>query len=222
MKDGKGVGGFSVELFNYVAKSLGRIANVIDMPWARCLNEVQNGRVDVAIDAYEDEERHRKFFYSTSYYTLTPQIFYRKQGGPTSMPVTNAEDLRKLVGCGVREYTYEHYDLDAKTMDLGAHNDQQMLKKVAAGRCDFGLEELEFIIGGRKETPDWPDQSTFASYTPTWARGPQLHFLVGRMHPQGAELQRAIDAGIESAKTDGFLKKLRARHFSTVPEQAAK
>ena len=54
----------------------------------------------------------------------------------------------------MHEYTYEHYDLDARRMDLDADNDLSMLQKLKAGRCDYAVEELEYVIGGRTAVPD--------------------------------------------------------------------
>ncbi len=71
-KEGKGVSGFSFELFQHVAKQMSRSADVTEMPWARCLVEVKAGRINLAIDAYEDAERRKTFLYSTPYHTLTP------------------------------------------------------------------------------------------------------------------------------------------------------
>jgi ABC-type amino acid transport substrate-binding protein len=215
MRDGVGIEGFSFDLFQNVARQLGRSSEVKELPWARCLSEVKAGRVDVAIDAYEDADRHKTFHYSTPYYTLTPQIFYVGATAGNALPVTTAQGLKKLNGCGLHEYTYEHYDLDADKLDLGATTDLQMLQKLKIGRCSYALEELEYVIGGRNFNPAWLDETGILSFRPSWARGPQVHFLVGNGRPDGAQLIEQLNAAIGKSSKSGFIKALQRRYFQT-------
>jgi len=69
--------GFSFELLANLSKQMGVRLSVRQLPWARCLQQVRLGKIDLAIDAYEDVERRKVFHYSNPYYTLTPQVFYR-------------------------------------------------------------------------------------------------------------------------------------------------
>ena len=222
MKSGVATSGLSFELFQFVARQMGRAPKVGELPWARCLSDVKAGRIDVAIDAYEDADRRRSFLYSSAYYTLTPQIFYRRSASNSIFPVSNVKDLGALKGCGVHEYTYEHYDLDARTLDRGATNNLQMLQKLKYGRCDFALEELEYIIGSRDYSPSWLDETDIQSFRPTWARGPTLHFLVGKAHVHGEELMREVNSGIDSARKTGAAKALQTEYFQRTKKQAVK
>jgi ABC-type amino acid transport substrate-binding protein len=216
MKDGVGSTGFSVDYFNIVAKRMGRVGVVRDLPWARCLREVEAGKVDVAVDAYEDIERRKKFLYTTPYFTLTPQVFFRPQRAGKGLPAQSAAELAAYSGCGVHEYTYEHYGLDAKRLDRAAKSDKHMFLMLLAGRCDYAVEELEFIIGGRTSEKDWPDDSSLQSYRPSWAKGPQLHYLIGQKRPDAQKLQLAMNAAIEAMEKSGDAKLLRTTYFSNV------
>lgn len=213
MTGGVGVAGFSVDLLTRIARELKRPAQVLEMPWARCLDQVRRGRVDVAVDAYDDADRRKIYRYTRPYYTLTPQIYYRV--GTPGMPASSVEELRKFKGCGVREYTYDHYQLDASTLDLGAANDLQMLEKLARGRCDYALEEMEYIIGGRKHEGNWPQESLFESYRPAWAKAPQLHFLISKDRPDGQDLQKQIDLAITTLEKDGTIAGLSSKYLQS-------
>ena len=94
MQNEIGVGGFSVELVQFVARSLKRSAEIKNLPWARCLNEVLAGHIDIAIDAYDDDERRKKFRYSIPYHELTPQVFYRKGSFVNVFPASSVAQLR--------------------------------------------------------------------------------------------------------------------------------
>lgn len=222
MKDGRGEAGYSVELLQYLAAQQNREARIVELPWARCLLEVKVGKADVAIDAYDDVERRKTYLYTAPYHVLTPQVFYRVDRGHKGLPVDNVAALKRLQGCGVHEYTYEHYDLDAQTLDRGARDDWQMLSKLVAGRCDYAVEELEYIVGNRKYHSDWLDESALASFRPSWARGPSLHLLIGTSHPRAQQLQQQLNYGIDAARKSGAIEKLRKRYLQAAPKTAAK
>ena len=212
--DGNPVGGFSFELVMQMSRQLGRPAQVQQLPWARCLQQVKLGKIDMAIDAYDDPERRKFFRYSAAYYTLTPQVFYRAADTAVRPEVlTGRSGLAALRGCGVRGYTYEHYGIDATTMDLGAENDLKMLMKLKAGHCDYALEELEYIIGARQNGGQWLDESNLHAFQPAWAKGPQLHFLIGKERSDGARLLKTVNDAIAAAKDSGFLAALQKRYF---------
>jgi len=212
--DGNPVGGFSFELVMQISKQLGQRPRVLQLPWARCLQQVKLGKVDLAIDAYDDAERRKTFYYSSAYYTLTPQVFYRASDMVVRPDAgTDRKALTTLRGCGVRGYTYDHYGIDATTMDLGADNDLKMLLKLKAGHCDYALEEMEYIIGARQTGGQWLDESNLHAFQPAWAKGPQLHFLIGKEHGEGARLLKSVNDAIAAAKDSGFLAALQKRYF---------
>jgi len=215
MEGGLGVSGFSVELLQRIAQQLKRSARVLDLPWARCLDQVKRGKIDVAVDAYDDSERRKIYRYTRPYYTLTPQIYFRP--GTPGMPALSVDDLRKFKGCGVREYTYDHYQLDANALDLGAANDLQMLEKLARSRCDYALEEMEYVIGGRNHEGNWPDENLFLSYRPAWAQAPQLHFLIGIDRVDGQVLQQQMDQAIQTLEKSGAIAALSRKYLQSKP-----
>ena len=217
MENGVGANGFSVELFQKIAQKLQRQARIVERPWARCLDEVRSGKIDVAIDAYDDPGRRKIFHYSIPYYTLTPQIFYLASAAPDKLPAHSVAKLRELRGCGLYEYTYEHYDLNEKTMDLGASSDKQMLQKLIAKRCDYAVEELEYVVGGRNTVADWPDEAEVRSYRPAWARGPKLHFLVGHQRAGGQALQIQLNQAITALQKQGETERLGKLYFQSKP-----
>jgi len=206
--------GFSISLFNRIAEQLQQRASFKELPWARCLEEVKEGRIDLAIDAYEDAERRKVFLYTVPYHTLTPQVFYRRSdANRLGFPFLTLAALQKLRGCGAHEYTYEHYGLEAAKMDLRAKNDQTMLAKLTMGRCDYAVEELEYVVGGRRTERNWPDESELSSFQPTWAKAPQVHFLISQAHPKAQELQNQVNEVISISEKNGFLNALRKTFF---------
>lgn len=213
MKNGKGERGFSVDLLRKIGERLGRSVEVRDLPWARCLVYVRDGTIDIAVDAYDDIERRKTYHYTRPYHTLTPQIFFRRADSSRWLTPT-VEQLKDRRGCGVHEYTYEHYDIDIKGLDRGAPDDRSMLLKLKAARCDYAVEELEYIVGGRKFGKGWPDEDDLDSFRPSWARGPRVHFLVSRTRPDGDALLAALNDSIDVLEKDGSLERLRGRYLA--------
>lgn len=210
MTNGKGTAGFSFELFKTLATQLGYKAEVQELPWARCLMDVKEGKVDVAIDAYDDAERRKVYFYSMPYHKLTPQVFYHASN--SKLPVSTLLQLQRLQGCGIREYTYEHYGLDARLMELGAPNDKTLIEKLNFERCDYAVEELEYIIGGRNYIPGWPDESNIKSFRPMWAQAPSVHFLINKRQ-SNIDFLKKLDEAIKAQEKRGFIKALQAKYF---------
>jgi len=212
--DEQPVGGFSFELLTNLSKQMNVRLSVRQLPWARCLQQVRLGKIDLAIDAYEDVERRKVFHYSNPYYTLTPQVFYRANDPAVSQELMgNRAALMALKGCGVQGYTYDHYSIDATTMDLGAANDLKMLMKLKSGHCNYALEELEYIIGARDGAGEWMDESGLLSFQPAWARGPKVHFLIGKQHAAGERLLQSVNRAIGAAQSSGLLAGLQKRYF---------
>jgi polar amino acid transport system substrate-binding protein len=216
------VGGFSYALLQGLARQMGRQLHVHKLPWARCLQEVKSGAIDLAIDAYDDAERRKVYGYSSSYHTLTPQIFYKTHALLDLKPIKGVQDLQRFKGCGVRDYTYAHYDLDAARLDRGAADDLRMLQKLRAGHCDYAVEELEYIVGARASVANWLDESGLKSQRPAWARGPQLHFLIGKERAGGEALLADIDLAIAGAEKSGQTAALRKKYFDSSAKPAQK
>ena len=216
------VGGFSYELLQLLSRHIGSTLRVSALPWARCLQEVKSGSVDLAIDAYDDAERRKSYWYSSSYHTLTPQIFVKAHSLIDTLRINSVADLGRFKGCGVRDYTYEHYDLEASRLDRGAGDDLRMLQKLQAGHCDYAIEELEYIIGARSFVANWLDESGLTSQRPAWARGPKLHFLIGKDRVGGPALLAQLDQAISDAEKAGQTAALRKKYFDPANTPAKK
>ncbi|NVO05152.1 MAG: transporter substrate-binding domain-containing protein [Rhodoferax sp.] len=220
--DEQPVGGFSYELLQALSRRMGRSLRVSALPWARCLQAVKAGDVDLAIDAYDDAERRKSYWYSSSYHTLTPQIFFKARSLIDTLQINQVRDLQRFRGCGVRDYTYEHYDLEATQLDRGAGDDLRMLQKLQAGHCDYAVEELEYIIGARSFVANWLDESGLKSMRPAWARGPQVHFLIGKGRAGGQDLLAELDQAIAGAEKAGQTAALRKQYFDPAYKPARK
>jgi polar amino acid transport system substrate-binding protein len=178
------------------------------MPWARCMNAVQQGLFQIGMDAYYDSDRAKTFVYSKPYFTLTPQYYYSRKRHPSGLKIASRRDLKKYQGCGIQGYSYDHYGLNVFDLDFEANNHSELVEKIEYGRCDYFVEELEIMRGfslfgqhyladadlGHGAVPDVP--------------APQLHFILGRNNAQSSWLLPFLNEQIRQSQQHGTLLSL--------------
>jgi len=176
-----------------------------DLPWNRCLKEVEQGSVDFALGVYFNEERRKIFDYSAHYNTLTPQVFYL-----SSKPVVVAtvDELKKYRGCGIYGSSYAHYQLDAKDLDMGSDYDS-LYRKLLAKRCDYFVEELEAVVDS-STGKNFLAQPLVQHYPAAWAQAPSRHLVTAknsRNSPLLLRINAALEFIIQSGQAEATWKK---------------
>ena len=189
--------GSSIAMLAQIATSLQFNLQLQRLPWARCMLAVETGRVDLALDAYYDRERARRFDFSQPYARLTPHIFYYRPRFPDGLPSTHPAALARLAGCGIRGYSYAHYGVNGQPLDQKADTHEQLVEKLKAGRCDYFFEELEVMHGFALTGRNFLADPMLATAPMPDAQAPQLHLLVSRRSPAAQQLKPAIDAAID-------------------------
>ncbi len=194
--------GSSVELVTAAFALIGKtVVFSGELPWKRCLYEVEEQTIDFAMDAYFDTERAKTFDYSVHYNTLTPQIFYLKS---TPVSITSVNDLKKYRGCGINGFSYVHYGLSLRDLDLGAGHDS-LYRKLHAKRCDYFVEELEVIAGYNLIGKHYLDDADIAHGPVPGASAPAKYLLTaknGRNSGLLKQLNLAIVELIRSGKAE--------------------
>lgn len=195
--------GSSIELLQYLAKKLKFSVQLQRLPWLRCLQAVESGAMDMALDAYYSPERAARFDYSRPYYYLTPQIFFLRQRFPDGPPAQTIAEMKQLRGCGIHGYAYSHYGLEAAELDLKAQTHEQLVDKLKAGHCDFFLEELEILQGFTLSGRNYMADKQIDSAEVPDATHPQLHLLLSRNRQPLQTLRPAINKAIEKYTSEG-------------------
>jgi len=201
--------GFSVDMIRAVFSSLGKnVSFISNLPWKRCLNEVESGNIDFAMDAYFDLDRAKIFDYTTHYNTLTPQIFFL-----ASHPVdfSRLANLKHFRGCGVQGTSYTHYGMKPEELDLGIDRDS-LFRKMNAQHCDYFLEELEDIASYQLIGIDHLNNPALRHETVSWAVAPSK-FLITVKNGKNAALIEKINAAIytiiKSGQAEQYWKKTK-------------
>lgn len=188
--------GSSIAMLAQIAHSLRLDVRLRRLPWARCMLAVETGQADLALDAYYDRERARRFDFSQPYARLTPHIFYYRPSFPDGLPSTRLAELKQLAGCGIHGYSYAHYGAGAQQLDQKADTHEQLVEKLKAGRCDYFVEELEVIRGFALTGRNFLADPMLATEPVPDAQAPQLHLLLSRRSRLAQQLKPAINAEI--------------------------
>lgn len=195
--------GSSIELLQYLGKKLKFSVRLHRLPWLRCLQAVESGAMDMALDAYYSPERAARFDYSRPYYYLTPQLFFLHRRFPDGPPAQTIAQMKRLRGCGIHGYAYSHYGLEAAELDLKAQTHGQLVEKLKAGHCDFFLEELEILQGFALSGRNYLADKQIDSAEVPDATHPQLHLLLSRNSKPLQTLRPAINQAIDKYTADG-------------------
>jgi len=209
-------GSFSLDMLEAALARIDRHARFVAMPWARCLQQVEAGRVDFALGAYYSDERARRFAFSVPYSKTTPQVFHLRR---RALRIERMADLHRYHGCGLRGGAYGHYGLAPGELDLGVNSHDKLIAKLKDGRCDYVVEELEFIAGYKRIGRDYLADPELAHNGLPDVVAPAAHLLAGR-GTRGAALLPQIDQALQALIRGGDAALLWRRHSGDIPYQA--
>jgi polar amino acid transport system substrate-binding protein len=198
------VRGSTISLVNGILKPYGIPYQIKWYPFSRCMAEVEQGSIDVGLDAYYDPDRARMLTYSKPYFSLTPQYFYSKKRYPNGLNITSTQDLKKYKGCGIHGYSYLHYGLRAQDLfNNDSLSDAGLVHMVQYNRCDYFVEELEVLQGlalteqAILKIPDLGHASV------PGAESPQLYFFLSKSSQTTQWLLPILNHEISRLKAKG-------------------
>ncbi len=129
--------GIDVAIVQEIARRLGRSVVYVRCPWARCLELMKTGEVDLLSSAYKKPEREAYMLYfSRPFLNQLPIAFYTLQDKPV---VINAyEDLYRLDTVGVLRGAayFERFDQDTRVKKFEVASQDQLFPMLLAGRLD--------------------------------------------------------------------------------------
>jgi len=200
------VEGAAIDIIRAVFAHMGQKVEFIgDLPWKRCLHEVEMGDIDFALGVYYNEERAKIYDYSTHYNTLTPQLFYLAS---KPLQVTESKDLSNYKGCGIYGSSYVHFKIKSEDLSMGSDY-SSLYRKLLANRCDYFAEELESVYesNGGKEFLANP---LIRHIAPDWAQRPSRHLVTAKNGQNSAmlvQINSALEFVIKSGQAEQIWKK---------------
>ncbi|WP_349921400.1 substrate-binding periplasmic protein [Aeromonas veronii] len=130
--------GFAVDYLNAIATRLGCRLTYVERPWKRVLQDLEQGRLDIAMEAYFYEDRARYAWFSKAYNPGRTRLWVR------SADMDDTPDLRRWLAkghqLGVTKEFYYGSGVTALLQDyrhqVSAVNDAQNYRKLQLRRID--------------------------------------------------------------------------------------
>jgi len=202
--------GFDIDLMSEVANRLGVKLEWVDMPFDSLIAAVQEGKIDMAISAFNySEERDQQIDFSEAYYTSEDSFMVAE--GFTGQ-ISNPEDVAAYK-VGVQTSTTQDSWLTDNLVTPGLLSEENIFRydrvdqaamDLTAGRIDVLMSDyvpaqaLEKQLGGLKIV-----------YHGVLSSGP-----VNMVIPEGdAELKAELDKIIQQLIDEGFIDELAMKHI---------
>jgi polar amino acid transport system substrate-binding protein len=209
-----GTQGFNIDLFNEVAKRMGRKITITSTQWSGILPSLQAGQIDfVAAPTTVTEARAENMLFTEGYLNTDFQALIKKGGKKFEKP----EDMKGLVLAVNKGSAYDSWA-------------RELAPKIGWTVESFGTQSdaVQAVLSGRAA-------ATVAGNTSVaWAAktNPQLElsFLVSTgkvfaspLRLDSAELRVELENALECIKLDGTMATLHEKWFGTkpAPESAA-
>ncbi|AHF65589.1 MULTISPECIES: substrate-binding periplasmic protein [Pseudomonas syringae group] len=178
------------------------------VPWARAMHGIAEGRNDVLINAWFNEERTRIGQFSAEYLVNRVRFLKRKD---SNIDTSNLDQLHKYIIAVVRGYAYyPSFDNDQALRKVPVHSFSMAANMLAAGRVDLALED-EFVA--RYSLANEPDEvRNHVEFLPDSLTENSLHILVSLKNPRHAQIVAGFDREIAAMKADGTYDELLRLH----------
>ncbi|CAM3492985.1 amino acid ABC transporter substrate-binding protein [Pseudomonas floridensis] len=201
-------GGLATDIVSTALKRAGYVVEYQQVPWARALLGLSEGRHDVLINAWFSEDRTLIGQFSEPY--LVNRVRFLKRKDSPIAPHT-LKQLSAYVIAIVRGYAYSPaFDSDPSLQKVPVKSFSVATRMLVAERVDLTLED-EYVARYNLalEAEEVRDRVEFL---PGSLSENGLHILVSLKHPRHAEIVAGFDREIAAMKADGSYDELFRRH----------
>ncbi|KPA89406.1 MULTISPECIES: substrate-binding periplasmic protein [Pseudomonas] len=201
-------GGLATDIVSTALARAGYASQFEQVPWARALKGVGEGRYDVLINAWYSKDRTLLGQFSGEY-LMNRVMFLRHKG--SSISYDNLQQLHGYPIAVVRDYAYSsEFEADTRLQKVPVHNFALAVRMLAAERVKLTLEDeyvARYYLG--QESPEVRDAVEFLP-KPLTENG--LHILVSLQNPQHEQIVAGFDREIAAMKADGSYQRLLELH----------
>jgi len=200
--------GLATDLVSTALSRAGYTTQYEQVPWARALNGVGEGRYDVLVNAWFNEDRTRVGQFSGEYLLNRIRFLKRKH---SDIEYDSVQKLHGRTIAVVRGYAYSAaFDDDLQLRKVPALDFDMALRMLAAGRVELTLED-EYVarFNLSRESPEIRDSVEFL---PNSLSENSLHILVSLRNPNHQQIVADFDREIAAMKADGSYAQLLKLH----------
>jgi polar amino acid transport system substrate-binding protein len=207
-------GGLATRVVTAALVRAGYTTSLEQVPWARAVQGIGEGRYDVLVTVWYSDERTRIGLHSTGY-LRNRILFWRKRGSGIEFNQSLAA-LRGFPIAVSRGYAYSPaFTQDQTLKKVQVKNFTMAAGMLAAGRVALAVEEERvghYLLG---EQPMAVREQV--EPVPVPLAETDLRILVSLKTPGHDQIVKAFDQAIASMKADGSLAALAAQPISTKP-----
>jgi len=201
-------GGLATDLVSTALARAGYSTEFEQVPWARALLGVGEGRYDVLINAWFNHDRTLIGEFSNEYLLNRVRFLKRKD---STIEFDSVKELHPYPIAVVRGYAYSSaFDSDPELQKIPVHSFSMAVRMLAAGRVALTVED-EYVAryNLNRETPHVRDSVEFL---PKSLSENSLHILVSLKNPDHAQIVAGFDREIAAMKADGSYDRLFRQH----------
>lgn len=201
-------GGLATSLVTTALTRAGYASGYEEVPWARALMGIGEGRYDVLINTWYNDSRAQVGQFSKGY--LNNRIRLLKRKGD-NFRYQQQSDLYPYSIAVVRDYAYSPvFDDDTRLHKVQVRNFSTAVRMLAAGRVNLAVED-EYVAryNLQREPQDVRDSVTLEE--PLLAEN-TLHILVSLKHPDHQQIVERFEQAIAAMKADGSYARLMRQH----------
>ncbi|MCF4995876.1 transporter substrate-binding domain-containing protein [Pseudomonas syringae] len=201
-------GGLATDIVSTALARAGYLTGFEQVPWARALLGIGEGRYDVLINAWYNDERTQLGQFSGEYLVNRVRFLKRKDA---PIEFNNLQQLHAYPIAVVRGYAYSAaFDGDTALQKIPVHSFAMAVRMLAADRVKLTLED-EYVA--RYYLAREPANVRNAvEFLPKPLSENSLHILVSLKHPQHQQIVAGFDRAIAAMKADGSYEKLLRQH----------
>ena len=201
-------GGLATDIVSTALARAGYASDFEQVPWARALMGVGDGRYDVLINAWYDEARTHLGQFSAEY-LLNRVRFIKRRADPIEFQ--NLQQLHDYPVAVVRGYAYSaDFDADPKLQKVPVHNFAMAVRMLAAQRVRLTVEDeyvARFYLARES-----PRVRNAVEFLPKPLSENSLHILVSLKNPKHEQIVAGFDREISRMKADGSYARLLKQH----------
>jgi polar amino acid transport system substrate-binding protein len=201
-------GGLATDIVSTALRRAGYSTEFEQVPWARAMLGLGEGRYDVLINAWFNHERTLIGEFSNEY-LLNRVRFLKRKDNPITFD--SLKDLHPYPVAVVRGYAYSNaFDNDPDLQKVPVHSFSMAVRMLAAGRVDLTAED-EYVA---RYNLNLESQSVRDSveFLPKSLSENSLHILVSLKNPDHSKIVANFDREIAAMKADGSYDKLFRLH----------
>lgn len=168
-------------------------------PWARAMKNLKEGKIDIIVDTYINEERKKTLEFSDPYAKVEIKFIKLKNSDFEFNGLKSLDG--KTIGV-IRGYSYgQEFDKATNFKKQEVSNLYQNIKKLVAGRIDLTLEcEIIARVGIAQKDAQLLEEISFTQNT---LSSNDLYISSGKANPKHQEIIAAFNKGLKKIKENG-------------------